>query len=322
MSHYSVLLRETINALDIKPDGIYIDGTLGRGGHSAEILKRIPNGHLYAFDLDPVAIEESQCRLCAIDKNFTLIHDNFMHADQVLAKQGITRVDGIVLDLGVSSPQFDDGSRGFSYRFDGPLDMRMDPNQELSAYEVVNSYSYEALVRILWQYGEESHAKAIARSIERHRAIHPIQTTLELVEVIKEALPEKVKRQKGHPAKQTFQALRIEVNHELDSLQQALTVMLQMLAPRGVLAVITFHSLEDRIVKQTFKQHTEIPTFDKRIPLKASELPEPDYEWISKKPILPSAEELEANRRSHSAKLRAIRKKGMEVCNSKDVKED
>ncbi|MCF0110597.1 MAG: 16S rRNA (cytosine(1402)-N(4))-methyltransferase RsmH [Erysipelotrichaceae bacterium] len=309
MNHYSVMLKECIDALEIRKNGTYIDGTLGRGGHSSEILKRIPEGKLIAFDLDSEAISQSAIRLNEIGTNYVLIHDNFATAKEHLAHMGIEGADGILLDLGVSSPQFDDGTRGFSYRFDGPLDMRMNRETEFSAYDVVNHYSYEDLVRILKWYGEEPFAKQIARSIEKHRQQKPISTTFELVDVIKEALPSKVLNKKGHPAKQTFQAIRIEVNHELDSLKSALEDMMGLLHPNGVMAVITFHSLEDRMVKTMFKEKTEI-VIDKRIPLKPDEIPQPEYELISKKPILPTEKELEENTRSHSAKLRVIRKRG------------
>ena len=296
MNHYSVMLKECIDALEIRKNGTYIDGTLGRGGHSSEILKRIPEGKLIAFDLDSEAISQSAIRLNEIGTNYVLIHDNFATAKEHLAHMGIEGADGILLDLGVSSPQFDDGTRGFSYRFDGPLDMRMNRETEFSAYDVVNHYSYEDLVRILKWYGEEPFAKQIARSIEKHRQQKPISTTFELVDVIKEALPSKVLNKKGHPAKQTFQAIRIEVNHELDSLKSALEDMMGLLHPNGVMAVITFHSLEDRMVKTMFKEKTEI-VIDKRIPLKPDEIP-------------PTEKELEENTRSHSAKLRVIRKRG------------
>ena len=263
MNHYSVMLKECIDALEIRKNGTYIDGTLGRGGHSSEILKRIPEGKLIAFDLDSEAISQSAIRLNEIGTNYVLIHDNFATAKEHLAHMGIEGADGILLDLGVSSPQFDDGTRGFSYRFDGPLDMRMNRETELSEYDVVNHYSYEDLVRILKWYGEEPFAKQIARSIEKHRQQKPISTTFELVDVIKEALPSKVLNKKGHPAKQTFQAIRIEVNHELDSLKSALEDMMGLLHPNGVMAVITFHSLEDRMVKTMFKEKTKI-VIDKR----------------------------------------------------------
>mgnify|MGYP001241613779 CR=1 FL=1 len=217
MKHYSVLLQESIDNLAIHSDGIYVDGTLGRGGHSAEILARIPQGHLYAFDRDASAIEESKARLAQIGDNVTLIHSNFSNLKSELTARGVTGIDGMVLDLGVSSPQFDEAQRGFSYRFDAPLDMRMDQSQRLSAYQVVNEWEYQELVRIFFQFGEESFAKQIARKIEKAREVKPIETTFALVDVIKSALPAKVLNKKGHPAKKVFQAIRIAVNDELGS---------------------------------------------------------------------------------------------------------
>lgn len=313
MEHYSVLLNESIEQLNIREDGIYVDGTLGRAGHSSEILRRLTTGHLYSFDLDEVAIEQSRPRLEAISDHFTLIHANFEEITSELAKRGVTQVDGMMFDLGVSSPQFDQADRGFSYRFDGPLDMRMDQSQDLSAYTIVNEYSYEDLVRILYRYGEEPFAKQIARSIEKNRAIQPIETTFELVDVIKQALPAKVKNKKGHPAKQTFQAIRIAVNHELDALEHMLEQSLDLLAPNGRCAVITFHSLEDRMVKTMFKEATSVPKIDKRLPITADQVPEAAYELVTRKPILPTEQELDENRRSHSAKLRVIERKGIKL---------
>jgi 16S rRNA (cytosine1402-N4)-methyltransferase len=227
-----------------------------------------------------------------------------------LLKFGVEKVDGIVLDLGVSSPQFDQADRGFSYRMDGPLDMRMDQSQELTAEIIVNEYSYEELVRILYRYGEESFAKQIARSIEKNRAIKRITTTFELVEVIKQALPAKVLKQKGHPAKQSFQAFRIAVNHELDALERVVEKSLDLLNKNGRCAIITFHSLEDRMVKTMFKEASTVDMPSRRMPLTQAELPQADFEVVTRKPILPSQEELDENRRSHSAKLRVIERKG------------
>ncbi|MBQ9841051.1 MAG: 16S rRNA (cytosine(1402)-N(4))-methyltransferase RsmH [Erysipelotrichaceae bacterium] len=310
MKHYSVLLNETIEQLNIKPDGIYVDGTLGRGGHSSLILSKLTTGHLYCFDLDEQAIEESRGRLESISSNFTIIHSNFENMSDELLKFGVEKVDGIVLDLGVSSPQFDQADRGFSYRMDGPLDMRMDQSQELTAEIIVNEYSYEELVRILYRYGEESFAKQIARSIEKNRAIKRITTTFELVEVIKQALPAKVLKQKGHPAKQSFQAFRIAVNHELDALERVVEKSLDLLNKNGRCAIITFHSLEDRMVKTMFKEASTVDMPSRRMPLTQAELPQADFEVVTRKPILPSQEELDENRRSHSAKLRVIERKG------------
>lgn len=306
MEHTSVLLQESIKALNLQPNGIYVDGTLGRGGHSSEILKALQDGHLYAFDRDEAAIKVSDQRLSAISDNYTIIRSNFASLKTELAAQGIEHIDGLLLDLGVSSPQFDDASRGFSYRFDAPLDMRMDQRQSLSAYEVVNSWDYHELVSILFRYGEEKFAKQIARRIEKKRAEHPIQTTFDLVEVIKSALPMKVLNAKGHPAKKTFQAIRIAVNDELQELHTVLHDALELLNPQGRIAVITFQSLEDRIVKDTFREYSSEPKIDKRIPLLPEQLETPPYRLISRKPILPSNEELIENNRAHSAKLRVI----------------
>lgn len=306
MKHYSVLLKESVDALNIREDGIYVDGTLGRAGHSSEILKQIPQGHLYAIDRDLQAIEESRERLMAIGENFTLIHTNFSNVKSELEKLGVHEIDGMVLDLGVSSPQFDEASRGFSYRFDAPLDMRMDQTQSLTAYEVVNNWSYEELVKIFYRYGEDSFSKQIARKIEKTREEKPIETTFELVDVIKSALPAKVRNAKGHPAKKIFQAIRIAVNDELNELETVLEEALSLLKPNGRLSVISFHSLEDRIVKETFQRYGKAKKVDKRIPVMPNEIQEEPYRIITRKPILPSEEELEENNRSHSAKLRVI----------------
>lgn len=309
MEHKSVLLHETVDLLKVRPDGIYVDGTLGRGGHSKLLLSKLTTGHLYAFDRDETAIEESRKVLAGDMDKVTMIHDNFSTMKEHLSEYGVTGVDGVMMDLGVSSPQFDDPSRGFSYRFDAKLDMRMDQSQSLSAYEVVNTYSYEDLCRILFQYGEERNAKQIARAIERARAEAPIETTLQLVEVIKSALPEKVLRKKGHPAKQTFQALRIEVNHELDSLEQGLREACDLLNPGGRCAVITFQSLEDRMVKNCFRSLSSAPFRDPKLPLKESELEQASFVLLTRHAITASEEELEENHRSHSARLRGIERK-------------
>lgn len=309
MEHRSVMLETTVSMLNIRPDGIYVDGTLGRGGHSSEILKKLTTGHLYSFDIDQQAIDESRSRLEQINHNFTLIKANFADMQQELEKLGIYEVDGVLLDIGVSSPQFDDPDRGFSYRYDTRLDMRMDQTQSLDAYKIVNEYSYSDLTRILYRYGEESFAKQIARRIEAKRAEKPIETTGELVEIIKSALPNKVLSRPGHPAKQTFQALRIEVNHELDNLQNGLQGALNLLKPGGRLAVISFHSLEDEIVKQIFKSNSQPPLIDKRIPLKAEEIPQAPFVLVNKKPITAEENELEENHRAHSAKLRVIERR-------------
>ncbi len=304
--HISVLLNACMEQLQIKADGIYVDGTLGRGGHSSEILKRIPQGHLYAIDRDQSAIIESEERLAAIGSNFTLIHATFAQVKEVLAENGVTQIDGMLLDLGVSSPQFDEAKRGFSYRFDAPLDMRMDQSQSFCAYDVVNTYPYEELVRIFYRYGEEPFAKVIAKRIEKQREQKAIETTFELVEVIKSALPTKVLNKKGHPAKRIFQAIRIEVNDELKQLEEGLHAALSLLAPGGRLAVITFHSLEDRIVKETFKRYGAADKVDKRIPLLPAQIEAKPYRLVTRKPIIPDLQEQEANNRAHSAKLRVI----------------
>ncbi len=308
MEHYSVMLNETIDGLQIKKDGIYVDATLGRAGHAKAIIAKLDQGHLYAFDKDEAAIARSKEILKDHLDKVTFIHSDFSTMMMQLQDLGVDHIDGFVMDLGVSSPQFDDASRGFSYRFDARLDMRMDQGQELDAYKIVNTYPYEELVRILFQYGEEKYAKQIARKIEAARKIKPITTTFELVDVIRSALPAKVVNKKGHPAKQTFQALRIEVNHELDSLQNGLQQALDMLGHGGIGCVITFHSLEDRIVKEEFKKRSSVAKVDKRIPLKADELEKPAYELLNRKPILASETELAANNRSHSAKLRIIKR--------------
>lgn len=306
MEHKSVLLNETIDMLDVKEDGVYLDCTLGRGGHSSEILKRCPKGHVYSFDMDQSAINESRERLAAIGGNFTLIHAPFEELGPVLDELGIDKVDGITMDLGVSSPQFDDGERGFSYRSDARLDMRMDQSQDLSAYEVVNTYPEAELARILKVYGEEPFARRIAAKIAEARAQKPVETTFELVDIIKSALPAKVLSKKGHPAKRTFQAIRIEVNHELSQLETVLNEGLKRLRPGGRMAVITFHSLEDRLVKETFRRAALPPKIDRRMPVQGIEKLE--YRLLNRKPVTASELELNENKRAHSARLRGIEK--------------
>lgn len=306
MEHYSVLLEESIHYLNIKEDGIYVDGTLGRAGHSSAILSQLTKGHLYAFDKDQEAIIKSEQRLQDIGSNYTLIHRDFSFMKEELEKRGVDKVDGILLDLGVSSPQFDEASRGFSYRFDAALDMRMDQSQSLSAYEVVNEYRYEDLVRIFYQYGEEKFAKQIARKIEKRRMEKPIKTTFELVDVIKSSLPAKVLNAKGHPAKKVFQAIRIEVNNELQSVKQVLEEMLPLLKVNGRCCVISFHSLEDRIVKEIFNSFSKEEKVDKRLPLLPEQIESKPYRLVERKPIIAKTKELEENNRSHSAKLRVI----------------
>lgn len=303
--HVSVLLNETIEGLNIKEDGVYVDCTLGGGGHSQEILKRLTTGHLYCFDQDQVAIEAARERLSQISSQFTIIYSNFVHLKSELEKLGVYKVDGIVFDLGVSSPQFDDGERGFSYNYDAKLDMRMDQNQNFSAYDLVNTYEYKDIVRILFKYADEKFAKQIARAIERHRQEKPIETTFELVEIIKEAIPAPARRKGGHPAKRTFQALRIAVNDELNVFEKALDDALDITAVNGRVAVITFHSLEDKICKYTFNEVTKQPDLPRGMPI-VPEYLKPRFQKITKKPIVAGEDELEENHRSHSAKLRIV----------------
>ena len=305
--HIPVLLNETITGLNIKPDGIYVDLTLGRGGHSGEILKKLQKGHLYGVDQDETAIEESRRYLETISNNFTLIHKNFSFLDQIMEENKIEYADGILMDLGVSSPQFDEGDRGFSYREDARLDMRMDQRNPLTAYDIVNTYSLDEIFKILRDYGEEKFAYSIAKNIVKARESKPIETTFQLVEIIKKSKPMKELAKAGHPAKQSFQALRIAVNDELNVLQIALNKALKALRPNGGrLAVITFHSLEDRIVKNVFKDAAvsegnryDIPTL----------VEEKEYQLVTRKPIVASEQELENNHRSISAKLRIIERK-------------
>ena len=307
--HVTVMLHETIDMLDVKPDGIYVDATLGGAGHSEYLLSKLSEkGHLYAFDQDQNAIDNAQKRLAPyIEKGMvTFIKDNFRHLQARLQEAGVQEIDGICYDLGVSSPQLDQRERGFSYKKDAPLDMRMNQEASLTAYEVVNRYDYHDLVRIFFKYGEDKFSKQIARKIEQARELKPIETTTELAEIIKSAKPAKELKKKGHPAKQIFQAIRIEVNDELGAADESIQQAMDMLALEGRISVITFHSLEDRLTKQLFKEAStvEVP---KGLPFIPDEL-KPKMELVSRKPILPSKEELEANNRSHSAKLRVARK--------------
>lgn len=300
MKHISVLLNETIDALNIKEDGIYVDCTLGYAGHSSAILKRIARGKLYAFDQDADARKYSENVLKNISNNFEIIPSNFVNLKSELEKRGVTSVDGIMFDLGVSSPQLDDATRGFSFHEDARLDMRMDQSQSLSAYQVVNDYSYNDLVRIIYSYGEEKYAKQIARAIEKERQSKKIETTLELASIISNAVPEKYKRL-GHPARRTFQAIRIEVNKELSVLPQALEDAISILKIGGVISVITFHSLEDKICKDIFTKHSKVSDVVKGLPIVPDEC-KPELRVLKK--IKPSKEELESNKRSRSATLR------------------
>ena len=305
--HIPVLLKETIDGLNVKKDGIYLDLTVGRGGHSSEILKRLDTGYLIGVDQDIEAINESQKNLKEVGNNFELVHQNFSSFIKILKDKNIDYVDGILMDLGVSSPQFDEGDRGFSYKEEARLDMRMDQSNPKDAYQVVNSYSLEDLIRVFREYGEDKFSYQIAKNIIKARSIKPIETTTELVDLIKRSKPAKELAKVGHPAKQIFQALRIEVNDELNVLKTAIDSALKVLRPHGGrLAIITFHSLEDRIVKNAFKEASVVigdridgPMIDK----------EKDYFLVNRKPIVASKEELEINHRAISAKLRIIERK-------------
>lgn len=305
--HISVLLNETIDGLNVKPNGIYMDLTLGRAGHSSVILSKLTTGKLIGVDQDDDAINESDKRLKAIGSNYELVHKNFSALDEILEERQIEYVDGILMDLGVSSPQFDEAERGFSYREDAPLDMRMDRSQSLTAYTIVNSYSLEELTRIFRDYGDERFAYQIAKNIVKAREAKPVETTFELVELIKKSKPMKELAKQGHPAKQIFQALRIAVNDEINVLEQALVKALRVLRPHGGrLAVITFHSGEDRIVKSIFKSMTVVEGNRYDGP---NDRIEKEYQLVNSKPIVASEEELERNHRSASAKLRIIERK-------------
>lgn len=304
--HISVLLNETIEGLNVKPDGIYVDLTLGRGGHSKEILKRLTTGHLYSFDKDETAINESKANLAEFSEKFTGIHDDFRNFRQNLDKLNIKKIDGIMADLGVSSPQFDDASRGFSYKENARLDMRMDRRQKFSAYELINTYSLAELTRVFREYGEDKFSYQIARKIVEKRVSKPIETTTELVDIIKEAKPQKELMKKGHPAKQIFQAIRIEVNDELGALKIALEDALKSLNVGGRACFITFHSLEDRLVKNAFNNVSKVEGTRHNVFSLPSEKDLPDYRLVNNKVIIPSEEEMENNPRSKSAKLRII----------------
>ena len=302
MKHKSVLLKESIDFLNIREDGVYVDATLGYGGHSLEILKRISKGFLFAFDQDSEAIEYSTERLKDYH-NYKIIKSNFANMKECLLKENVSKVDGILFDIGVSSMQLDEDYRGFSFHNDAPLDMRMDTDSGFSAYNVVNDYSYSDLVKILRDYGEEKYASSIARNIVKERENKEIKTTLELVEIIKKSMPQRELRN-GHPARKTFQAIRIEVNHELDVLEEALVQALDLLNVGGRVCIITFHSLEDRIVKNIFKKYSEIDNKFAKLPYVPDEYM-PKFKVICKG-ITASNEELEENNRARSAKLRVI----------------
>lgn len=304
--HVSVLLNETIESLNLKDNSIVVDMTLGFAGHSSQILKRIKNGYLFAFDQDEEALKFSKEKLSKISDNFQIIDSNFVYAKEKLKELGVEKVDGILYDLGVSSPQLDEDYRGFSYRFDAPLDMRMDQDNKLTAKIIVNTYSYDKLKKIFKEYGESKFSSNIARNIVKYRESKEIDSTLELVDIIKSSVPYK-ERLKKHPAKQIFQALRIEVNDELNVLKKSLDDSLSMLNVGGRIAVITFHSLEDKIVKHKFLEVTKIDEISKGLPnIPLDKLP--DYKLITKKGIKASREELDFNNRAHSATLRVIEK--------------
>ena len=302
--HKSVLLNETIDGLNIKPDGIYVDGTLGGGGHAYEVCRRLgENGSIIGIDQDAAAIEAASARLKDFGEKVTIVRSNYCDMKSKLHELGIDKVDGIVLDLGVSSYQLDTAERGFSYREDAPLDMRMDTRQKMTARDIVNDYTEADLYRVIRDYGEDKFAKNIAKHIVQARAVKPVETTAELSEIIRASIPMKFQKKSGHPAKRTFQAIRIELNRELDVLRDSLDDMIDLLNPGGRLCIITFHSLEDRIVKSAFRKNENPCTCPPDFPVcvcgKKSK-----GSIITKKPILPSEEELEYNSRSKSAKLR------------------
>ncbi len=303
--HKSVLLEESIDGLNIKEDGVYVDCTLGFGGHSSEILKRLKKGLLIAIDQDDMAIKASKERLSKISDNYEIIKCNFVRMKEELLKRGISKVDGILFDLGVSSPQLDIDERGFSYHHDAKLDMRMDQSKEFSAYDVVNTYDYDKLVKIFREYGEEKYATSIAKQIIKYRESKPIETTLELVDIIKSGMPYKAMRD-SHPARKVFQAIRIEVNDELNVLEKTLEDAISLLNVNGRICVITFHSLEDRIVKNIFRKYSEVPNEIKKLPFVPEEY-QPVLKIISKGTV-PSKKELEENNRARSSRLRIAEK--------------
>jgi 16S rRNA (cytosine1402-N4)-methyltransferase len=308
--HTTVLLHETVDGLAIKPDGIYVDCTLGGAGHSEYLLSQLnADGHLYAFDQDQKAIDNAKIRLAEyVQKNqVTFVKANFRELTAELNHLGVTEVDGILYDLGVSSPQLDEAERGFSYHQDAPLDMRMDQDAPLSAYQVVNDYSYNELVKIFFRYGEEKFSKQIARMIERKREEQPIETTGQLVDIIKEVIPAPARRKGGHPAKRVFQAIRIAVNDELGAIESSLEQAIDLLAIEGRVSVITFHSLEDRIVKTMFKEFSTPKDMPPGLPMVPEEF-QPVLKLVNRKPIVASEEELNENNRARSAKLRIAEK--------------
>ncbi|MDR0614768.1 MAG: 16S rRNA (cytosine(1402)-N(4))-methyltransferase RsmH [Lactobacillales bacterium] len=304
--HYTVMLKETVDGLNIKADGVYVDCTLGGAGHSKYLLSKLNvQGHLYVFDQDETAIEYAKKRLASfVNKGMiTFTKSNFRNLKVTLSNYDINQVDGLLYDLGVSSPQLDQAERGFSYHQDASLDMRMDLKAQRSAYDVVNSYPYNDLVKIFYRYGEEKFSKQIARQIEQARAIKPIKTTGELVELIKKGIPAAARRHGGHPAKRIFQAIRIEVNDELSAVEDSLEQAIELLNVGGRISVITFHSLEDRIVKTIFKKHSTVGDLPPGLPMVPVKSP-PILKLVNRKPIVASKEELKENNRSYSAKLR------------------
>ena len=306
--HTTVLLKETVDGLNINPDGIYVDCTLGGAGHSEYLVKQLsPQGRLICFDQDTIAIENAKIRLADYLDRVTFVHSNFRHLKDELYKLNIYKVDGILYDLGVSSPQLDTPERGFSYHHDAPLDMRMDQTAELTAFHVINEWPYEDLVRIFFRYGEEKFSKQVARKIEEARKKAPIETTGQLVELIKDGIPAAARRKGGHPAKRIFQAIRIAVNDELGAAEDSLVDAIELLKIGGRISVITFHSLEDRLCKTLFKEAASLPDLPPGLPIIPDDM-KPILKLITRKPILPSEEELEANNRSRSAKLRVAEK--------------
>ena len=303
LKHYSVLLNECIEALNIRPDGIYVDGTLGMGGHSEQIAKRLTTGRLIAIDRDEMALGRARERLAPYADRITFVHGNFRDLPQLLADAGVTGADGMLFDLGVSSPQLDNPERGFSYMADAPLDMRMDRSEGITAWFIVNKWPEEKLKRILYDFGEERYAPRIAQAIVRRRETAPIDTTLELVDVIRSAMPAAALREKQHPAKRSFQAIRIAVNDELGSISELLDHAVDLLNPGGRLAVISFHSLEDRIVKNAIASREHGCTCPREFPVCTCGFVQ-TLRSVTRKPILPSPQELEENPRSRSAKLR------------------
>ncbi|STX08993.1 Ribosomal RNA small subunit methyltransferase H [Kurthia zopfii] len=307
-NHTTVLLKETVDELNVRPDGIYVDCTLGGAGHSEYLVQQLnEGGRLICFDQDTTAIENAKVKLAPYIDRVTFIHSNFRNLKSELALIGITEVDGILYDLGVSSPQLDNAERGFSYHQDAPLDMRMDQTALLTAFDVINDWDYSDLVRIFYRYGEEKFSKQVARKIEAAREVAPIETTGHLVELIKEGIPAAARRKGGHPAKRIFQAVRIAVNDELGVAEESLQQALEIINIGGRVSVITFHSLEDRLTKTIFKEVSSLPDLPPGLPIIPDHL-QPKYKLVNRKPILPSEEELEVNNRSRSAKLRVIEK--------------